>query len=349
MSWNLFHEPLLPNTATAVAAGGLWSSTATWANGAVPNAASTVVIPAGTTVVVDQVVGIVDLTVSGNLQWNGTANALSTSGNILINSGGKFLPYTTTAGASTNTTINVVGNFTNNGYANFSGGFSLSGLLNFNGAGSTLSGTGVFEGNGTSGIMRQVFFQNTGSNTINTSQNLNVYSFGFTAGSLNTNNKLIINNTASILGQPFNTQVASISVTAMGTLYNAAPVVFGTAVSPWASAGLATANTRYFDGNNVYLCTGGGSFGVTAPTGTAPTTQLNGTATLLYIGSLGTLGNPFQVTAVTVGTQYFYDGNLYTCTVAGIPSATVPPTHTSGTAASGAATFYMQVRQLKSQ
>ena len=330
---------LLPNTATAVAAGGLWSSTATWANGAVPNAASTVIIPAGTTVVVDQVVGIVDLTVSGNLQWNGTTNALSTTGNILINPGGKFLPYTTTAGAAFNATINVVGNFENNGYCNFSGGFSVAGLLNFNGAGSTLSGTGVFEGNGTSGIMRQVFFQNTGSNTINTSQNLNVYSFGFTAGSINTNNKLIINNTASILGQPFNTQVASVSVTAMGTLYNAAPVVFGATVSPWASAGLATANTRYFDGNNVYLCTGGGSFGATAPSGTAPTTQLNGTATLLYIGSLGTLGNPFQVTAVTVGTQYFYGGNHYTCTVAGIPSATAPPTHTSGTAASGAATF----------
>ena len=54
---------------------------------------------------------------------------------------------------------------------------------------------------------------------------------------------------------------------------------------------------------------------------------------------MGTLGNPFQVTSVTVGTQYFYGGNLYTCTVSGTPSATAPPTHTSGTAVSGTATF----------
>ena len=195
--------------------------------------------------VVDQVVGIVSLTVSGNLQWNGTANALSTTGNILINPGGKFLPYTTAAGAATNATINVGANFTNNGYANFSGGFTTNGILNFATVGSTLDGTGVFQGSGTTnatpGIIRQLFFSNTGSNTINTTQNLNVYSFGLTAGSINTNGKLTINNTASILGQPYNTQVASVSVTAMGTLYNAAPVVFGAAVSPWASAGAAAA------------------------------------------------------------------------------------------------------------
>ena len=330
-------EFLIPNTATAVAAGGLWSSPATWANGAVPNAASSVVIPAGSIVVVDQIVGIVDLTVSGNLQWNGTANALSANGNILINAGGKFLPYTTAAGAATNTTINVIGNFENNGYCNFSGGFTTNGILNFNGAGSTLSGTGVFQGNGTTnatpGIIRQLFFQNTGSNTINTTQNLNVYSFGHTAGSINTNGKLTINNTASILGQPYNTQVASVSVTAMGTLYNAAPVVFGAAVTPWSSI-TGVLNTLYVSGNNVYRCTTAASIGATAPTHTSGITD-----NLLWIGTTGTLGNPFQLTAVTVGTQYFYGGNLYTCTVAGIPSATAPPTHTSGTAASGAATF----------
>ena len=103
---------LLPNTATAVAAGGLWSSPDTW-GGSVPNAASNVIIPAGVTVVVNQIVGVVDLTVSGNLQWNATTNALNASGNILINPGGKFLPYTTAAGAAFNAIINVAGNFTN--------------------------------------------------------------------------------------------------------------------------------------------------------------------------------------------------------------------------------------------
>ncbi|NCU76225.1 MAG: hypothetical protein EBV59_04615 [Synechococcaceae bacterium WB7_1C_051] len=334
---------LVANVATATATGGLWSSPATWVSGVVPNAASSVIIPAGSIVTVDQVTNLVDLSVSGTLQWNATSNAMTLTGNVLINPGGRFLPYLSTG--LTGVTINVGGNFTNNGYANFAAGTTTSGLLNFNGSqqlaslNQVLDGSGVFEGTANAGIIRQLFFQTTGSSTINTAQNLITYSFGHTAGSLNTNGKLTINNVAKNHGTSLNTQVSNVVVTNMGSLYNASPVVFGTAVTPWTASSGAILNSRYFSGGNVYLCTAAGTFGAVAPSGTAAATQVNGTATLLYIGALGTLGNPFQVTAVTVGTQYFYGGNLYTCTVAGTPSAAAPPVHVSGTAASGTATF----------
>jgi hypothetical protein len=131
---------LLPNTATAVVNGGLWSNAATW-GGTLPNEASTVVIPAGAIVTVDQVTSVASLSVTGTLQWNGTANAMTIAGDLTVNSAGKLLPYSTSGGG---VTINIGGNFQNNGYANFA-----FGTINFNGSGSTLSGTGVFEGDGT--------------------------------------------------------------------------------------------------------------------------------------------------------------------------------------------------------
>jgi len=125
---------ILPNTATATINGGLWSSPQTWVSGVVPNAASTVVIPSGSIVVVDQVTNIASLDVTGNLQWNTTSNAMTVLGNITVNAGGKFLPYTTAAGGTTLVTINIGGDFINNGYCNFAAGTSSAGFLNFNGS-----------------------------------------------------------------------------------------------------------------------------------------------------------------------------------------------------------------------
>ena len=158
---------LPPNTATAAVIGGLWSNPATW-GGTLPNAASTVVIPSGAIVTVDQVVGVVGLSVSGTLQWNGTANAMTVSEDLTIGATGGLLAYTTNTSqtATSHPTINIARNFINEGYANL----DLA-TLNFNGSGSTLSGAGDFQG-GTSGIIRNLYFQNTGSNSITTSNNL---------------------------------------------------------------------------------------------------------------------------------------------------------------------------------
>ena len=105
---------LLPNTATAIATGGLWSNPATW-GGTLPNAASTVVIPAGAIVTVDQAVSVVNVTVNGMLQWNGTANAVTVTNDFTIGATGSLLAYTT---ASAGATINIARNFINDGYAN---------------------------------------------------------------------------------------------------------------------------------------------------------------------------------------------------------------------------------------
>jgi hypothetical protein len=314
----------LPGNAVATANGGLWSSPATWVGGVVP-ISDNVTIPSGSTVTVDQVVSQVSLTVGGTLQWNGTANAMTIGGNVTINSGGKFLPYST---SGTGVAVNIGGNLQNDGYANLA---VLSTFINFNGNGSTLSGTGIFEGDGTRGIIRTLAFQNLGSNTISTSQNLTVSSgFTHTAGSLNTNGKLKIDNTAQIHGQALNLQVASIAVTGMGSLYTVAPVVFGTAVVPYANALAATLGTRYFSGNNVYLCTANGTFNATAPTSTTATTFTTSGPTLIWIGTLGTLGTnvPYNGT-LSLTTQYFYGDNVYQAIAA--TATTTMPVHTSGT------------------
>ena len=326
---------ILPNTATATVNGGLWSSPATWASGVVPNAGSSVVIPSGSIVVVDQITSIVSLSVSGILQWNATANAMTVFANITVNSGGKFLPFTTVAGGTTSATINVGGDFINNGYCNFAAGTTTAGLLNFNGSqqasslAQTLGGTGVFEGNGVKGIIRSLFFQTTGSSTINTTQDLITYSLAHTGGSLNTNGKITIDNTAQCYGQAINTQVANVTMTNMGTGYNVAPVVFSSAVVPYANLLAATLGTRYFYGNDVYLCTAGGTFNATPPTSTASTTFTTSGPTLIWIGTLGTIGTNVPYSgALSLTTNYFYGNNLYQAIVA--TATTIMPTHTSG-------------------
>ncbi len=320
---NLVSNPI--STFTATANGGLWSSPATWVGGVVPGSGNDVTIPAGSIVTVDRVNSYRNLAISGTVQWNGTANAMTLDGNLTINSGGKFLPYST---SGTGVAVNIGGNLQNDGYANLA---VLSTFINFNGNGSTLSGTGIFEGDGTRGIIRTLAFQNLGSNTISTSQNLTVSSgFTHTAGSLNTNGKLRIDNTAQIYGQAINLQVANVAVTNMGSLYTVAPVVFGTAVVPYANALAAFLGTRYFNGNNVYLCTTAGTFNATPPTSTSATTFTTSGPTLIWIGTLGTLGTnvPYNGT-LSVTTQYFYGDNVYQAIAATV--TTTMPVHTSGT------------------
>jgi len=322
---------LVPNTTTSIANGGLWSSAATW-GGAMPNTLSKVVIPAGSIVTVDQAVVIDTLIIDGILQW-GTSNTL-TANVILIKQTGRFLPYTTAAGGTTGVTVNVGNSFTNNGYANLAVGTSTQTLLNFNGANALLTGTGVFEGDGTRGIIRQLTFQTLGTNTISTSQDLTTYILNHNASTLNTNGKLRIDNTAQIFGQAINTQVANVAVTNMGSLYSTAPVVFGASVLPKpTTTGPLTAGSRYFSGNNVYLCTTAGAISVVNPNAgwglSNTTTFTDSLATLLWIGNTGTLGNPFITGTLTPGTQYFYGSNLYTAVLA-TAAGTVPPTHTSG-------------------
>ena len=313
---------------TSTALGGLWSSPATWVGGVLPNGTN-VSIATGSIVTVDQAVSANNIDINGTLQWNGTTNAMTLSGNLKINSGGKFLPYIT---GGTGQTINIAGNFQNDGYTNLA---LLSTVLNFNGTGSTLSGTGIFEGDGTRGIIRTLTFSNLGSNSIATSQNLTlITALNHYGGSLNTNGKIKIDNTAQIYGQALNLQVANLPVTNMGSLYTVAPVVFGTAVVPYANALAAVANTRYFYGNNVYLCTTAGTFNATPPTSTGAAVFTTSGPTLIWSGELGTLGTPLPFgTGFTLSltTQYFVGNNVYQA-ILNTASTADFPTHTSGVA-----------------
>jgi gliding motility-associated-like protein len=315
---------LLPNTATAIATGGLWSDPATW-GGTLPNAASTVIIPAGAIVTIDQAPSVVSVTVDGLLQWNASSNALTVTQDFTINATGSLLAYNT---GGTGQTINIARNFINDGYANL----ALA-TLNFNGSGSTLSGAGDFQG-GTYGIIRNLYFQNSGSNAITTTNSLIVsQQLNHTGGSLNTNGKLFIDNTAQVYGQSFNNRLASIAVTSMGSAYPVAPVVFGVAVTPYASGLAATSGTRYVSGSNVYLCTTAGTFNGTAPTSTDLQALFTTSGpTLLYIGTIGTLGTnlPYNNTLSTT-TLYFHGNNVYQALAsASITSAANMPVHTSG-------------------
>jgi hypothetical protein len=339
----------VPSGITSTALGGLWSSPATWAGGVVPIAGDNVTIVDGAIVTGDVATPALNsLTIgqgtSGILQFNATTYtapivAVTVSGNITVSAGAKLIQYSS---GGTGQAINVGGDFINNGFVN-----AAIGTISFNGSqqaggslAQNLTGTGTFVGDGTNGFIRVLFFQTTGSSSITTTQNLVTTSaFAHTAGSLNTNGKLSLNNTAQVYGQALNTQVASIAVTAMGSGYTSAPIVFGATTSPWVASAAAVVGTRYFSGGNVYICTTAGAFdATTAPTHTSGIVA-NGAASLLWLAPIGTLGNPFILTAAVVGTQYFYGGNLYVCTVAGVPSTSAPPVHTTGTATSGAATY----------
>ncbi len=319
----------VPATYTASAIGGMWSSPATWVGGVVPAGGNLINIPAGSVVTIDQAIAYADLVVGGTLQWGSTSYPVTIGGNITINPGGKYLAYTSAVGGSTGTPTTVGGNFTNNGYANFAVGTTTSASITFNGAGSVLGGTGTFEGDGTRGIIRTLIFTNIGANSITTTQPLTTYSFVHTAGSLNTNGKLKIDNGALIHGLPINTRVESVHMTNMGTNYNVSPVVFGSAVTPYSSGLAATVNTRYFYGNNVYLCTANGTFNTTPPTSTATTVFTSSGPSLIWIGTLGTIGTNLPYNQVlSIATPYFYGDNIYQALTT--TAQTVMPTHTSG-------------------
>lgn len=333
-------------TVTSKPGGGLWSSPATWQSGVLPLAGDDVVITDGATVTVDiAVTGIRNLTIgqgsSGVLQWGTASNTMTLIGNLTVNPGAKFLPYT--SGSLTGQTVNIGGNFVNNGFCNLavrSTAIKMNGAQQNGGsANQNFSGVGTFAGNATHAIVDGLSFHSTGNSSITTSRNLVTGNFGLTLGNLNTNGKLSIDNTAQVTGQALNTQVANVVVTGMGAGFATAPVVFGSSVNAWTASGSAISGSRYYSATRVYLCTVSGTFNATTAPSHTSGTATNGTATLLWLGNLGTIGNPFSLGTTTVGTQYFYGNNLYTCTVAGTPDAASPPVHVSGVVISGTAAF----------
>ena len=322
-----------PQSATSTAIGGLWSSPATWTSGVVPGTADDATIAAGAIVTIDQAVTQRHITVNGILQWNGTSNAITTNGNFTVASGGTLYGFTT---GGTGQQFNLLGNLVVNGSANLSLAFLI-----FTGTGAqAFNGSGTLVGNGTNPLVAGIQMQGTGTLTISGSATTNLQLrtwnplFGTTV--LPSGFK-IEQGSSQVFGQAINGQINNVAVTAMGSGYTTAPVVGPNGSANWAATTAVIVGNVRVAGINVYVATVAGTTGAVAPNHPSGTAT-DGTVTWLWVGFTGTIGNAL-IPTVVAGTQYFYGANLYTATVGGAINAASPPTHLSGSVASGAATF----------
>lgn len=95
--------------------GGLWTSSDTW-GGKVQIAGDNLIIPTSVFVALyDASTGLNNITIGEVLQWSGVNVTLGMYGNLSIQSCGNFLPYSL---SDVGQTINMGGNFVNNGYTN---------------------------------------------------------------------------------------------------------------------------------------------------------------------------------------------------------------------------------------
>jgi PKD repeat protein len=237
-------------TITSTAMGGYWNSPETWVGGVVPSGDDVVIAP-NAIVIADLPIVTRDLTISGQLQSAPQIPRMIIGRDVLVTSTGVWNPYGAQTAPGTPLTgipVYLGGNFTNNGFCNFSSAGGVSGLF-FNGSmqnsrmAQTMDGTGTFLGTGTSGIIRNIFVQTTGSVTIATAQNLIISGIlNHSAGTLHTNGKLTINNTAQVFGQPYNQQVCMIALAIMGAGYTSQPTV---TISAPPSGVTATAVANY--------------------------------------------------------------------------------------------------------
>ncbi len=329
----------LPGTYTATAAGGLWSSPGTWVGGTAPlsGVGNSIVIPSGSVVTVDQVINYQDYTINGGMQWNATANAMTATGNVTIG-GGSFYPFTT---ALSGVQINLLGNFTNNSYANL----ALSALV-FGGTGTqTLGGTGTYEGMAGTGAISSVTMQ--GSGTLNVAVPISVRTLTSLAGTITGGSNINVNNlNTNVFGSRKN-QVQNAVVTNMGSGYTAAPFVGGASAQLWSAASVTVGSLRINAANGQqYVALSAGSATV-APTHTGNNVAAPDAVSWLHVGPAGTIGTAFAQGSLTptAGTQYFCNGKIYTCissalmSLANITAAAPFPTTDGALLTIGTATF----------
>src|SRR5882724_1843737 len=142
-----------PGVVNSTAAGGNWSTAATWVGGVVPTSGDNVTIVDGATLTIDTAASALNLTIGqggfgvlqGVLQFEQTtARTLTVGKSVLITSSGLFRSATT--GTVTTHVLSVGTNLTNNGVLDFStnadtagAGITFTGASNaaFSGAGAT--------------------------------------------------------------------------------------------------------------------------------------------------------------------------------------------------------------------
>jgi hypothetical protein len=182
----------------------LWTETTTWSGGVVPTSLDNITVPAST-ILINNVptatvaannLSVNNFTINGTYYHSGiAAQNMNIYGDLTVGAGG--VAHFAGATASGISTLNMYGNFVNNGFANVTA-TNLS-WPSTNVGNRSITGTGTFAGDGTRGVIRTISAQCTGTFTVNTTQNLTTSS-GLTAtcATLVTNNKLRADNTAWI-------------------------------------------------------------------------------------------------------------------------------------------------------
>lgn len=301
---------------TSTAAGGPWSSTATWNGGVVPGINDNVTITDGATVTVDTAASALSLTVGTGgagavLQFDATtARTLTVATSVTIASNGTVQSAAT--GTVTTHVLSVGTNLTNNGVLDFS--------TNANTAGAGITFTGpvnnTFSGTGATTDIRAITI-NKGTSNANI---LEVTTSNFTVQGVTTDSAgflTLTNGTFKLSGsftgtnRVFTAAAYTIGATTGFWLNNPNYTVAGQNGSPTESGllritqgtfniGTATGNSMGFSTGSTITVEGGAvngtsRFGVAAAANTITYTQTAGTITVNTIGNASTTLGSFDL------------------------------------------------------
>jgi hypothetical protein len=300
---------LAPGSISSTAAGGNWSSTATWAGGVVPGAGDNATIVSGATVTIDTAATCLNLTVqsSATLQFEATtARTLTASQSVTVNLGGTFQSAST--GTQTGHVVSINRDLTNNGAIDFS--------TNGNTAGASITFTGPTNASMTLGGSSTTDVQQASGVTINKGANSTLsFTPGGTftvlgansAGFLTiTNGTFKLDGTNAFSNPVFSVVAYSIPATGGFWMNNPNAIVLGQNGSATLSGsfrmsqgtyniGVATGNSLGFaSGSNINVeggsITSAGRFGVTASGKAITYNQSAGTITVCTVGNTNHLG-----------------------------------------------------------
>jgi uncharacterized repeat protein (TIGR01451 family) len=290
---------------SSTAAGGPWSSTATWAGGSLPAATDNVTIVNGATVTIDTAAVALTLTVGTGgaasvLQWDtAVARTLTVGNNVTIGSNGTF--QTGAVGGVTTHALSVGGNLTNNGVLDFSTAGNLAAAtITF-----TTTNNNTFGGPGATTDIRSITLTKGNQAAI-----LEINTTNFTVQGVTTDVAAwctLTSGTLKISGTFTGTNrvltPAAYSIPAAGGFWlnnpnytvagqNGSPTVTGLLrVSQGTlNIGTASGNSMGFANNSTIIVEGGainatGKFGVSAAANTINYTQSLGTITVCTIGN----------------------------------------------------------------
>lgn len=160
---------------------GNFTDPATWGTTTTPTPTDHIIITAGTTVLLDDLITVTNATISGTLEGSNDSPDFTVTGNLIVNNGGLIdgVYYFDGGGWGYDKAIqlNIAGNITNNGRIDLSIGSSYTpeGVLNLNGSSvQTVSGLGTFGGtlyltdsSNNGAVINQLIINNTSTATPN--------------------------------------------------------------------------------------------------------------------------------------------------------------------------------------